>query len=433
MKLRLRLVAAAGATLALAGCAAGPSYRAPVAPTAAAQPFVSADPRIAAADATRADWWRLYDLPALDGLVQAALVNNTDLRVAAANIAEARASLSGARSNLLPTPVVSGSAQYSQARANPLFNNPPEGWTYTGGLDVSYEADLFGRIRRGIQAAIADVEAREAAQDTVRVTVAAETTRAYLNACGYAQQAEVARRSLDLLGQSYDITARRRDLGASSDYEVSLSAGLREQARAQIPLLEAQRRSALYQLAVLTGRLPAEISQDAAACLKLPSLTAPVPVGDGAALLRRRPDVRNAERTLAASVARIGVATADLYPTVSLGASVSEAATKRRGLQSGPADPLDHPKHHRRPGPHPRRRGAVAGVVGQFRRLRAAGVEGGRAGAVALCRRARPQRRPDHRAGSERRSPAVGRHPLRGRLHQLPEPDRRPARAGHRR
>ncbi len=114
--------------------------------------------------------------------MQAALVNNTDLRSAAANLAEARAALRGNRSALLPTAGVSAGADYGRSAATSTNPNPQADWTYTAGLDVSYEVDLFGRIRRGIEAAAADVDTRAAAQDAVRVTVAAETTRAYLEA-----------------------------------------------------------------------------------------------------------------------------------------------------------------------------------------------------------------------------------------------------------
>jgi outer membrane protein, multidrug efflux system len=165
----------------------------------------------------------------------------------------------------------------------------------------------------------ADLESRQAAEDAVRVTVAAETAQAYLQACSNAEQGDVARRSADLLQQAYDITVRQRTLGAASDIEVQAQKQLLDAARAAVPTFDAQRTSSLCQLAVLTGQPPEVISQAAAQCAAIPPLATPIPVGDGVALLKRRPDVRAAERALAADTARIGVATAELFPTVTLG------------------------------------------------------------------------------------------------------------------
>jgi NodT family efflux transporter outer membrane factor (OMF) lipoprotein len=157
----------------------------------------------------------------------------------------------------------------------------------------------------------------------VRITVAAETARAYADACAFHEQADVARQSVQIEQQTFDIAVRQRDAGATSDLDVARAATLLDQTRAQIPTLEGQRRSALYQLAVLTGRPPELISPEADACKAAPGLEQPIPVGDGAALLRRRPDVKRAERQLAAATARVGVAVANLFPAVTLGAAAT--------------------------------------------------------------------------------------------------------------
>ena len=131
-----------------------------------------------------------------------------------------------------------------------------------------------------------------------------------------------------------DLTTRMRDLGAKSDFDVASAAAVYDQASAAIPTFEGERRAQLYELAVLTGRPPAEISQAAAACKTPPTIRTPLPVGDGAALLKRRPDVRQAERTLAADTARIGVATADFYPTVSLTGSAATSGSSLKQIAS---------------------------------------------------------------------------------------------------
>jgi NodT family efflux transporter outer membrane factor (OMF) lipoprotein len=324
--------------LALAGCEVGPNYRAPPSPEPAGSGFISATPAIAAPAAQPApEWWRLYQDPALDGLVQEALAHNTDLQTAAANLAQARAVLNQARAGLFPSTSESFGGNFGRSAlgdyvASTQGRRQPDKWGYDAGLDVSYEVDLFGQVRRSIEAAKADAQAAAAGENLVRVTVAAETARAYADACAFHEQADVARQSVQIEQQTFDIAQRQRDAGASSDLDVARAATLLDQTRAQIPTLEGQRRSALFQLAVLTGRPPQQISQAADACKTPPGLDQPIPVGDGAALLRRRPDVQRAERQLAAATAGIGVATANLFPAVTLGASSTAGASTLGGL-----------------------------------------------------------------------------------------------------
>jgi NodT family efflux transporter outer membrane factor (OMF) lipoprotein len=318
------------AALTLAGCTVGPHYVAPQAPPSAAGTFISATPPSAVAQPTPPDWWRLYQDPVLDRLVQEALTENQDLKVAAANLANAQAVLGQARAGLYPTTGVSAEALYGRsaaanADATLTGTRAPAAWGYSTGFNVAYQVDLFGQLRRTIQAARANAQAVQAAEDVVRVTVAAQTASAYVNVCGFAEQAAVARRSLSVLQQTYDITVRQRDAGALSDFDVAREAALLEQARAAVSPLEGQRRAALFELTALLGKTPAQAPVDAAACQSPPKLAQALPVGDGAALLRRRPDVREAERQLAAATAKIGVAVAGLYPSISLGGSVNGA------------------------------------------------------------------------------------------------------------
>ena len=331
---------AAGLALALlAGCAVGPRYVQPSTPPAGAGAFASANGQVFSATPPPPDWWRLYDDPVLDRLVQKALTENADLKAAAANLARARGALEQARAGLFPSTDISAGATYGKSSTSNLVSQltgapANTGWAFDGQLDVSYELDLFGRVRRTIEASRADAQAVAAAEDLVRVTVAAETTRAYANACAYAQSLGVARRSTDLAQQLYDVTVRQRDLGAHSDVEVSTAGVVLAQARAAIPNLEGQRRTALYELAVLTGDAPEVISAEADACKAPPRLSQLLPSGDGASLLKRRPDVRQAERTLAADVARIGVAETEFFPSVHLNGSVAQAGSNLHQLTS---------------------------------------------------------------------------------------------------
>lgn len=321
-----------GAGLLLGACAVGPPYAPPKPAASSSGPFVSAAAGAATGQPLPDDWWRLYQDPVLDRLVQRALVENRDLRVAAANLENARALIGEARAGLFPSTDVSAGADYGRsaaanAAAAAKGQQAKDQWTYDAGFAAAYEVDLFGRVRRAIEAARADADAVQAAEDAVRISVAAQTTQAYVDLCAAAQQAAVARQSLEVVRQTYDITVRQRDAGAVSDFDVARAATLLRQSEAAIPVFDGQRRVALYELAALLGLAPADAPADAAACRGPPTLSQPLPVGDGAALIRRRPDVREAERRLAGDTARIGVATANLYPAVSLNGSVATAAS----------------------------------------------------------------------------------------------------------
>ncbi|MEA3045900.1 MAG: hypothetical protein QOJ53_232 [Sphingomonadales bacterium] len=324
-----RAPAAATLALALGACAVGPNFRSP-APGAPAQgTFASARSPAFTGDEPPGRWWSLFRDPLLDQLIGEALRRNTDLRVAAANLRRARAVLRETRAGRLPITGISGSATYGQEPGGSADDR------YDAGLDIGYQIDLFGRIRRAIEASRADAEAVQAAFDLARITVAAETTRAYADACSAGRQLAVARESVRIQEQTFDLTRRLQEGGRTTALETSQAGALLDQNRAAVPTLESLRRTALFRLSVLTGRAPADFPPEAALCATPPALSEPIPVGDGAALLRRRPDIRAAERSLAAATARIGVATADLYPTVSLGGSLGSTAGSPGGLVSG--------------------------------------------------------------------------------------------------
>lgn len=327
------LLAVVAFALALAGCVVGPRYVPAKAPAPANGAFVSAQANSAVDQPLPPHWWRLYDDPVLDRLVEQALVENQDLKVAAANLLYAQGLLDEARAGRFPSTDLTGGVSYGLSTQGATSGGAPA-FGYSGEFVASYDFDLFGRIRRAVQSARANAESVRAAEDAVRVTVAGETAGAYVEICGYARQIAVARASLALVQQTYAITLAERNAGALSDFDLAREAVLLEQAKAAIPPLEGQRRVALFTLATLIGKMPREVPADAAACQSPPTLARPLPVGDGAALLRRRPDLRQAERALASATARIGVAAADLYPTVTLGGAVNPF-----GALSGPGSP----------------------------------------------------------------------------------------------
>ncbi|MBO9377500.1 efflux transporter outer membrane subunit [Sphingomonas histidinilytica] len=318
----LRKLLLAGSAL-LTVAAAGPNYVRPADPAGADGPFIKAP----AAPVTQAEpdqaWWRLYQDPVLDRLIADAFAANTDLRIAVANLDKARALLRESRAGRLPQTDVSAGANYGRL---PATKRPAgaqrEDWSFDAGLSVSYEVDLFGRVGRSIEAARGDAQAAEAARDAVKVAIAAETARAYADASSAVERLAVAERTLGLLDQVVDLTAKRFEAGRTSKLDLSRASALREQQRATLSPLRAQRDAALFRLATLTGRTPAELPPEVGARTLTLRLDRPIPVGDGRGLLARRPDIREAERRLAAETARIGIATADLYPRISLGGSV---------------------------------------------------------------------------------------------------------------
>ena len=322
--MRRTLFALGFATAAvLAGCAVGPTYSPPSAPSGAVGPLVSVDPGRETRSEARDDWWRLYDDPALDTLVRQAFAANADLAAAQANLSLARASLEAARNGLNPQTNINLGARYGRDGLTDEIleidgHKPQTTWLFDDILDVSYELDLFGHVRRSLEASDADAEAAAAARDSVKITVAAETIRAYAQVCSLGEQIAVAQRSADLTAREAEIANRRLSAGAGSDFDVVRAQLLAAQTRAAIPPLQGQRRAALFQLTALLGETPSQVPAEAQACTTAPSLAAPLPVGDGASLLKRRPDVRLADRRLAAATARIGVATADLYPRITL-------------------------------------------------------------------------------------------------------------------
>ena len=233
--------------------------------------------------------------------------------------------------------------------------------------------------------------AAEADADAVRVAIVAETARAYADAASAAERLAVATRIVALLDRSLKVTSRRVEVGMTTRLDTARIAALRHQRQAEIPAIAAERDSALFRLAMLTGRAPAELPPTAGARNAALQLNRPIPVGDGAQLLARRPDIRAAERRLAAATARIGVATADLYPRISLGGSVGSTAGSIGDLFSGPIGWLLGPLISWSFTDHARARARVAGAEAD-----AAGGAGriSMAPSCARCRKPRPLCRP---------------------------------------
>lgn len=306
------LVGLAAAVLAT-GCAVGPNYHRPdpapvVAHNVNALQFTTAVPA--------SDWWLQVDDPELASLERRALAGDLDLQIAMQRVREARAVVRGTQLDYAPHIPLDAAYAHSKEQ-EPGFG--PERYdieSYSVGFDASWELDLFGRTRRSVQAASADLGAQAANLDETRVIVAAEVARNYFQLRGTQQQLVVAHDNIDNERESLRLTQVRYDAGRVTELDVDSALARLKTTEATLPLLEAQEKSYGYRLAVLLGSNPGDLDAELVAT-PARAWTAPLPIGDVTTLLRHRPDVRVAERNLAAATARVGVATADLFPRVS--------------------------------------------------------------------------------------------------------------------
>jgi outer membrane protein TolC len=260
----------------------------------------------------------------LDGLVEKALASNVDLKAAQANLEQSDALLAEVRTNREISTTVDAETSYTQQSAEAVLSHvePPRQEIYNVGVTMSYDLDLFGGIRRGIEAASAENEAAVAARDLVRVNVAAETARPYADLCNAAHEMDVLQHTIAVQQQSLALTRELIAYGRAAPFEEGRQQGPIETSWSQLAPVRARQLNAAFRLATLMGRPPEQYDRSLLGChtpLKLNSL---LPTGDGEALLKRRLDVRAAERRLAASSAEIGVATAQLYPDIRIGATI---------------------------------------------------------------------------------------------------------------
>ena len=319
MSIRLPLLLPTAAVL-LSGCVDAPKPPPLAAPVGAMGSFAPLP--VVAIGPVPDDWWRLYDDPVLDGLVRSTLAANADLRVAYANLDGARAALRQAQAARLPQTGIESALGVDNPASQPSASGNVPTTDYDIAATASWDIDLFGRLRSAATAAGADAEAQAAVTDGLRVAVAADTVLAYADLCGATRAIRAARDVAAAQDRATALVREQLKAGEVSALELSQMAAVAAATRAAVPPFEAQRANALYRLATLQGRPPAEARSYDFSCTGTLHLRAAAPVGDGTALLLRRPDVREAERRLAAAAARVGVARADLYPRVNLGGAL---------------------------------------------------------------------------------------------------------------
>jgi NodT family efflux transporter outer membrane factor (OMF) lipoprotein len=328
------------AILLALGCKVGPDYTTPKMDTGKGwtQP---ADPGAPQLDA----WWRAFGDPILDRLEAAALAHNPDLRQAQARIREARSLREAAAGGQWPTVDARASVTREQQTLNgplPIREIPglPRDLTiYDAEFDASWELDLFGGVRRQVESAQAQAEAVQEQARDARVSVAAELARTYLTLRGAQRELEARAKAVEALGRILDSVRTRAAAGDAAQVEVEQAQAQYQDAAAALPGLRSQARVAALGLGALLGGLPESEAALADTPPAAPVL-APVPVGERADILRRRPDVRGAERQLAAATAQVGVAKAAWFPQLSLGAGAGYQAIKASELFTQPSQML---------------------------------------------------------------------------------------------
>jgi NodT family efflux transporter outer membrane factor (OMF) lipoprotein len=298
----------------------GPNYHQPAGPVPAAYPQAAPGPTNGPSY-DLAQWWRVFNDPQLDALVERAVSANLDLRLAQARIREARAQAGIARSALFPSANASG--EYSRQR---LSEHSPDGALarsagqslvqnfFNAGFDANWELDVFGGNRRALEAAKADLGATEESRRGVLITVIGDVGLNYLDLRGLQKQLAVARDNLRLQEDTLTLTKDRVHAGLANELDTTRAEAQAANTRSQIPLLEQDIQRSIHRLSILIGKEPSDLESQLAAPGPIPPATPGIPIGLPSDLLRRRPDIRQAERELSAANARIGVATADLFP-----------------------------------------------------------------------------------------------------------------------
>jgi len=314
--------------LMMSGCMVGPDYTLPE--TGVSSSFSAEDEGMFSTAATEVEWWRNLQDETLNELIRRSIDNNHDLRIAQANVNAARAFLREVEYEQYPI-VTSGAGitreEASEARSQGAPGFDRTNTFYDAGLDAVWELDFFGRVKRSVEALSADYEAAAANQRNVYVTVTAEVARTYLELRGAQYRLRVAEENAENQRGTYDMTRSITEGGMGTNLDVVRAQAQLESTLASIPVLETEIMRTIHRLGVLVGEEPHALRARLTGPKQLPVFPELVNIGQPVELLRRRPDIQNAERNLAATTARIGVATADLFPRVSLSGSVGYLAT----------------------------------------------------------------------------------------------------------
>src|SRR5208282_4661427 len=314
----LLLLAGLGSVVFFNGCMVGPNFHPPKTEVSAA--FANGNQTNMTAAPTAVNWWRGFNDSILNSLVDRAIATNQDLRIATAHVLEARALRMGAVADLFPVANANagwtGTLSSRDSSPFPLTYSQRELNLYNAGFDATWELDFFGQVRRAIQADTADVAATVATRQDVLVTLISEVARNYFELRGAQNQLAVAHGNVETERETLEITLAKFKAGRATELDTARARAQLDATLALIPPLEAVVKHSIYRLDVLTGQQPAALEPELAPPAPIPNLPPVVDISNPAELLRRRPDIRSAESSLAAATARIGVETANLFPRV---------------------------------------------------------------------------------------------------------------------
>ncbi len=308
----------------VAGCTVGPNYHLPESnpPAQWSETLAGGETNNSPSIAT---WWKSFNDTELDSLVERAVRSNLDLRIAEARVRESRAQRGVVEADLWPSVDASGSYARERMSANQPLLGPllPPGVplsndVYQAGFDASWELDVFGGTRRAVEAADAGIAAAVYSRQDVQVTLVSEVARNYVEARSFQRRLEIARENIKAQQDAVALASDRFQHGLTSNLDAEQAATVLAQTEAQVPTLENGLQTTIHRLGVLLGQEPGALLTEFATVAPIPAAPPNVPVGLPSDLLRRRPDIRGAERQLAAATAQIGVATADLFPKFSL-------------------------------------------------------------------------------------------------------------------
>ena len=319
--------------LMCAGCVVGPDYTQPE--TKVSPDFDTTDNQLYSDAQVEIEWWKTLDDKILNDLVKQAIEKNHDLRIAQANVKAARAFLQQGKFEQYPIATTSGSIKREKiSTANfGSGNGVDQNRTlYDAALDATWELDFFGRVKRSVEALTADYEAAYADQHAVFVTVTAEVARTYLELRGAQDRLRVAEENAKNQRTTYDLTRSVTEGGLGTNLDIVRAQAQLESTLALIPDLKTEVNQTIHRLSVLVGDEPRSLFATLSEPSALPAIPELINIGNPGELLQRRPDIKSAERQLAAATARIGVATADLFPRVSLNGSVGYLANTLSGL-----------------------------------------------------------------------------------------------------
>jgi len=326
--------------LLLVGCAVGPRYKRP--DVSVPQTWSETVPPSPTTETPAERWWASFNDAEFNRLIDRAVKANLDLELAGARVAESRAQAGIAKSALFPVvsasvsasrnrqPIVATSGNSKSATFVPLeFNN------YEGGFDASWELDVFGRNRRGFQAASADTRAAAESRNLVLITVLGDVGRSYVELRGLQLRLEIAEKNIRIQQDTLHLTEARAKAGLATELDVSRARAQLETTESDVPTLQSGIQNSIHQLSVLLGEEPGALNTELTPQASVPVLPPEVPVGLPSDLLERRPDIREAEAQIAAATARLGQAKADFFPRILLLGTAGRQASQLHDLTLG--------------------------------------------------------------------------------------------------